>query len=184
MALAIIHKMKQITFLLIILFPSLAIGQFPEIQKQRERAIAYNKVRTVIVYQYDYQDDTVDTTLLTLEKYNRSGNLIEKRYYSTIDTSSYSGVTYVYDSADYSVLEKPFEVNSPCSGCPYYQGHPRKKIEEANDKGQLIFVKEIRKEGILEKKYSYGDKGLLEQIKVKVDKKLYWIYEFHYEYYD
>lgn len=80
--------------------------------------------------------------------------------------------------------KKPIELNSTSFACLYYQGHPLKRIEKANEKGQLTYVKEIRKEGLLEKTYFYGELNLLDKISVKADKKLTWTYVYFYEFHE
>lgn len=95
--------MKQLITIILLIFPFLSFGQFHEVKEQQEREVASHNVTSIKIYQYDYQNESIDTMLLVLEKYNTDGNLFERRVYSRIDSTKYTGETYYYDSSDYSI---------------------------------------------------------------------------------
>ncbi|PCH98637.1 MAG: hypothetical protein COB85_01125 [Bacteroidetes bacterium] len=175
--------MKQFIAILFFIIPSTIWGQFPELKEQQDRAITFNKVKTLKVYIYDYQNKSVDTTFSTFQSYNEKGNLIERRDYFENDSISYERVVYSYDTLGYDVLKKTYMDTASPFNCYSYQGHPRKKIEEGNEKGQLIITTEYHDEGLLKMTYSYYDNDLLKQVDMLIDTKLTWIYKILYEYY-
>ena len=175
----------KILFFIFSLIISLGVsGQLSEVKEQQERMILFNHVKSLKVYIFDYQNKSIDSTLSILEKYNPKGQLIEKRTFNGQDTSNYRVILYTRDTFNNSLLITNTITQPSTFNCYSYVGHPKKRIEKANDKQQLISVKEYLKNGdVMNCKYTYGSNDLLERIDFYINKKLFWVYQIHYEYY-
>jgi hypothetical protein len=132
-------------------------AQFPELD---ERYLEH--VSKVTVWEYHVNKTTkavTDSNLYNVRKFNKEGVITACYQYVSTDSTQYSAELYSYDTVankqtiHYVVTKKFIPAYS-------FSGHPKKKIEQANDLGQLTETLDYGDgtEEVLKTTYQYDEK--------------------------
>ncbi len=157
---------KNLILLVLLCLAEFTYCQFPPIDTYY---FPLNKCVEIETWEFKIDERTKqysDSTLINLRRYDKNHNLIEYKSYVNRDTTNYDSETYIYNTYN-KLTNITYTFAERNSNCAFRTTLPYKKIEIANEKGQLKELIKIENKEDSEKKdslmykFEYDENDLL-----------------------